>query len=104
MTRLKNFFSGTSLQARASRSSAITILGYGTEQALRLVSNVVLAALLYPEAFGIMAIATVVMIGLNMVSDSGIHHAIIQNKKGACLLYTSPSPRDGLLSRMPSSA
>ena len=22
----------------------------------------------------------------------------------ACLLYTSPSPRDGLLSRMPSSA
>ena len=24
--------------------------------------------------------------------------------KEACLLYTSPSPRDGLLSRMPSSA
>ena len=27
----------------------------------------------------------------------------VQRKKG-CLLYTSPSPRDGLLSRMPSSA
>ena len=25
-------------------------------------------------------------------------------KHGGCLLYTSPSPRDGLLSRMPSSA
>ena len=25
-------------------------------------------------------------------------------KKDICLLYTSPSPRDGLLSRMPSSA
>ena len=25
-------------------------------------------------------------------------------KRAACLLYTSPSPRDGLLSRMPSSA
>ena len=25
-------------------------------------------------------------------------------KKWTCLLYTSPSPRDGLLSRMPSSA
>ena len=24
--------------------------------------------------------------------------------KSSCLLYTSPSPRDGLLSRMPSSA
>ena len=27
-----------------------------------------------------------------------------RGNKGACLLYTSPSPRDGLLSRMPSSA
>ena len=26
------------------------------------------------------------------------------NDSKACLLYTSPSPRDGLLSRMPSSA
>ena len=26
------------------------------------------------------------------------------NKPTTCLLYTSPSPRDGLLSRMPSSA
>ena len=26
------------------------------------------------------------------------------NKSAGCLLYTSPSPRDGLLSRMPSSA
>ena len=25
-------------------------------------------------------------------------------ENGGCLLYTSPSPRDGLLSRMPSSA
>ena len=25
-------------------------------------------------------------------------------RSGNCLLYTSPSPRDGLLSRMPSSA
>ena len=30
---------------------------------------------------------------------------VTQNKKIiTCLLYTSPSPRDGLLSRMPSSA
>ena len=38
------------------------------------------------------------------------HHAAIAQGKGkqveftVCLLYTSPSPRDGLLSRMPSSA
>ena len=28
----------------------------------------------------------------------------IREDIGICLLYTSPSPRDGLLSRMPSSA
>ena len=27
-----------------------------------------------------------------------------RSKPSSCLLYTSPSPRDGLLSRMPSSA
>ena len=29
---------------------------------------------------------------------------LYQRKRKSCLLYTSPSPRDGLLSRMPSSA
>ena len=28
----------------------------------------------------------------------------LRDESEACLLYTSPSPRDGLLSRMPSSA
>ena len=35
------------------------------------------------------------------------HHDFLDWSKGdrpSCLLYTSPSPRDGLLSRMPSSA
>ena len=32
-----------------------------------------------------------------------IHNGAIAVNNG-CLLYTSPSPRDGLLSRMPSSA
>ena len=29
---------------------------------------------------------------------------MVVSRHGVCLLYTSPSPRDGLLSRMPSSA
>ena len=32
------------------------------------------------------------------------HHIRLGARKRFCLLYTSPSPRDGLLSRMPSSA
>ena len=33
-----------------------------------------------------------------------IGEALSFGTEGICLLYTSPSPRDGLLSRMPSSA
>ena len=36
--------------------------------------------------------------------NGGIHAPTIRYNNGVCLLYTSPSPRDGLLSRMPSSA
>ena len=33
-----------------------------------------------------------------------VSNATLHNEEEICLLYTSPSPRDGLLSRMPSSA
>ena len=39
------------------------------------------------------------------VSWQGMTYTVqLQQRPMACLLYTSPSPRDGLLSRMPSSA
>ena len=34
----------------------------------------------------------------------GFDHVWLTEHHFTCLLYTSPSPRDGLLSRMPSSA
>ena len=45
--------------------------------------------------------------GLSRFVDQGVINAYLDNKFElylTCLLYTSPSPRDGLLSRMPSSA
>src|SRR5680860_1888129 len=53
-----------------------------------------------------------VLMGLTTVVAAGVH-AVMANESiialsnilaliGGCLLYTSPSPRDGLLSRMPS--
>ena len=37
-------------------------------------------------------------------SKEELEKAKAKRAAAACLLYTSPSPRDGLLSRMPSSA
>ena len=45
-----------------------------------------------------------VIIADNNQSNGVTLNADSQDGGGSCLLYTSPSPRDGLLSRMPSSA
>lgn len=73
---------GDGLRARSMRSSLLTGLGFGGSNLLRLGGNLILTRLLFPEAFGIMALIQVVMAGLNMFSDLGIHASIVQNKRG----------------------
>ncbi|THD76740.1 polysaccharide biosynthesis protein [Thalassobius vesicularis] len=73
---------GSSLIERAIRSSALTVLGFGAYQGLRLLSNLVLTRILFPEAFGMMALVTVFLVGLSMFSDMGVGPAIMQSKRG----------------------
>lgn len=80
--RLKNLASGGSLTARALRSSMLTIGGYGFAQVVRLLSNLVLTRVLFPEAFGLMGLVTVILTGLIMFSDFGIGAAIAQSGRG----------------------
>lgn len=79
--------SASGLKAKARQSSLWVLGGYGASQALRLGSNLVLWRLLFPEAFGIMAIVNVFMQGLQMFSDVGIGPSIVQNKRGADPTY-----------------
>ncbi len=75
-----------SLQARRRKlvfqNSVYEVLGYGATQALRLGSNLILTRLLFPEAFGLMAIVGIVLYGLMMLSDVGILQSVVQNKRG----------------------
>ena len=48
--------------------------------------------------------ATTIALGRTVVVASGFEDGWPDIEINDCLLYTSPSPRDGLLSRMPSSA
>lgn len=66
----------------AVHGSLWTLGGYGAAQILRLASNLLLARLLFPGAFGLMALVNVFMQGLEMLSDVGIGPGIIQNKRG----------------------
>ena len=58
------------------------VLGFGLGQALRVVSNLVLANLIVPEAFGLMALVNVFLAGLQMFSDIGVGPCIIHNPHG----------------------
>ncbi|WP_439522078.1 oligosaccharide flippase family protein [Marivita sp.] len=82
MEALVSRFRGGSLNARFMRSSIFTLGGYGMGQALRLASNLILTRLLFPEAFGLMALVAVIMQGLAMFSDVGVSPAIMQSKRG----------------------
>ena len=77
----------------------------------KLNSNLIHKAYINLESHGFQKHATHPTAGQDVVADSndpptgrGIARIARMKGGGGCLLYTSPSPRDGLLSRMPSSA
>ena len=73
---------GDSLKARSLRGSAWTMVGFGAASALRLLSNLVLTRLLVPEAFGLMALATVFLAGINLMSDLGTAKSVMRSARG----------------------
>lgn len=82
MYRLIQAFRGNRLMARVLRSSSWLLMGFGTSQILRLASNLILTRILFPEAFGLMALVGVITVGLTMFSDVGIGSSISQNERG----------------------
>lgn len=70
------------LSWRALRSGMWTLAGFGGGQALRLVVNLALARLLFPSAFGTMALIMVVIQGLNNFSDVGTRPAVLRSPRG----------------------
>lgn len=79
---VKRFLVGEGLRARTIRSTFMTGLNFGGQNALRLAGNLVLTRILFPEAFGLMAIVAVVKTGVSMFADLGIRASIIQDSRG----------------------
>lgn len=75
-------FLGEGVGARARRSLIWSIIDFGGGQGLRLISNLVLTRFLFPEAFGLMALVSVVIVGLALFSDTGVRPLIVQNDRG----------------------
>ena len=74
--------SAPSLKTRALHGSMWSTVGFGGSQLLRLLSNLLLTRLLFPEVFGIIALVQVVLQGIKMFSDVGIATSVVRDERG----------------------
>lgn len=73
---------GLSLRSLAQRGAFWSLTAFGGSQLLRFGGNLALTRLLYQEAFGVMALVTALLSGLQLFSDVGIGPSIIQSSRG----------------------
>lgn len=71
-----------SLKKRSFKAGAWLGGTHVVGQVIRLASNLVLARLLVPEAFGLMALISSMMMALNLVSDIGTGPVVVQSQRG----------------------
>lgn len=71
-----------SLESRAIRGTCYIAGAYGLSMCIRLLSSVVLSRIFLPQYFGLMALITTVIVGLNLFSHIGVQDSVIQNRRG----------------------
>jgi O-antigen/teichoic acid export membrane protein len=60
-----------------------SIAGYGINLVIRFGTNLLMTRVLAPEMFGVMAVASMIMVGLIMFSDIGLRQNVIQSPRGS---------------------
>jgi O-antigen/teichoic acid export membrane protein len=73
----------TPLRHRVMRAGAWSVAGYGVSLVIRFGTNLVMTRLLAPDMFGVMAIASMIMVGLGLFSDIGLRQNVIQSPRGS---------------------
>ena len=75
------------LARRLAKGAVVEVSGFGVAQILRLAANLVLTRLLFPEAFGLMAMLSLVLYGIVMLTDVGVAQAVIRSDRGEDLAF-----------------
>jgi O-antigen/teichoic acid export membrane protein len=83
LNRLRELFRSDSLQDRIRQGGGVLTLGSFAENLLRFLRNMILARLLAPDAFGLMATIIATVAASEAFAEVGLTQSIIQNKKGA---------------------
>jgi len=71
-----------SLRQRATRGTILTVGGQFASQLLRMIGNLALSRLLFPEAFGLMTLASLVLIAVEQVFNFGTYSTVIRHERG----------------------
>jgi O-antigen/teichoic acid export membrane protein len=72
----------SSLRARLVSAGAWNLGAQASEMLIQLAANLIMTRLLFPEAFGVMALVMSIVVGLQLVSDLGIHLVIVRDPAG----------------------
>lgn len=72
----------SSIKQLAIRGTIWIMVGYGSSQFLRLLSNIILTRLLVPELFGLMTLVNTFIMGLTLFSDMGINPSVVRSSRG----------------------
>jgi O-antigen/teichoic acid export membrane protein len=65
---------------RVLKAGSWTLIGFGLALVLRLIGNIIIARLLDPEVFGIMAVCTAIHVIIALTSDIGLRQAVIRSE------------------------
>ncbi|MGA2679658.1 MAG: lipopolysaccharide biosynthesis protein [Sedimentisphaerales bacterium] len=83
ISNVSSLILGNNLKGLCVRGSMALGAGTVTAQSIRFIRNMILARVLAPHEFGLMAIVWVVMVALEAFTEVGIKQSVIQNKHGA---------------------
>lgn len=70
------------LKGRVVRAGKWTLFSTAVAMVLRLGTNVILARLLFPDAFGLMAVVNLMVTAMGLFSDIGISRSVVQSRRG----------------------
>jgi O-antigen/teichoic acid export membrane protein len=70
------------LSGRSAKAGLWSMAELGSSYALRLGSNLIMTRLVLPEAFGLMAMVTLVHVALMLMSDLGVEQNVVRSERG----------------------
>ncbi len=83
LNKLRAISKSDSLRGRVLQSGGVLSIGSFAENFLRFFRNIILARLLAPDAFGLMATIMAIVAAAEAFAEVGLVQSIIQNKKGS---------------------